>query len=186
MAAVFWGPLDRACRHIHHDHFPWRAPGTPLLLAWDLERLALEQQVVHLLHRATHARLSDAPSEPNREGGAVLAPVLQAHEERIRKRERCRPSGFDFLLLMVSPDLEHGLEGLRRDPARTLEIAWLQVLHLLVGHELPSCDLLLASFSDFCKRSMVNGFVVDVRHMPRDIQEVAYEKGLIPYLPGTK
>jgi hypothetical protein len=33
---------------------------------------------------------------------------------------------------------------------------------------------------------MVDGFVVDVRQMPRDIQEVAYEKGLIPYLPGTR
>ena len=33
---------------------------------------------------------------------------------------------------------------------------------------------------------MVNGFAVDVRQMPRDIQEVAYEKGLIPYLPGEK
>jgi len=33
---------------------------------------------------------------------------------------------------------------------------------------------------------MVNGFVVDVRQMPRDIQEVAYEKGLIPYLPGSR
>jgi Domain of unknown function (DUF6398) len=30
---------------------------------------------------------------------------------------------------------------------------------------------------------MVNGFVVDVRSMPRDIQEAAYAKGLIPYLP---
>ena len=33
---------------------------------------------------------------------------------------------------------------------------------------------------------MVNGFAVDVRQMPRDIQEVAYEKGLIPYLPDTR
>lgn len=31
---------------------------------------------------------------------------------------------------------------------------------------------------------MVNGFVVDVRSMPLDVQLVAYEKGLIPYLPG--
>ena len=30
------------------------------------------------------------------------------------------------------------------------------------------------------------GFAVDVRQMPRDIQEVAYEKGLIPYLPGER
>lgn len=29
----------------------------------------------------------------------------------------------------------------------------------------------------------VNGFVVDARRMPRHIQEEAYRKGLIPYLP---
>jgi len=33
---------------------------------------------------------------------------------------------------------------------------------------------------------MVNGFIVDVRSMPRDIQEAAYAKGLIPYLPGSQ
>lgn len=33
---------------------------------------------------------------------------------------------------------------------------------------------------------MVNGFIVDVRSMPRDIQEAAYAKGLIPYLPGLR
>ena len=33
---------------------------------------------------------------------------------------------------------------------------------------------------------MVNGFVVDVRQMPRNLQEMAYEKGLIPYLPGDR
>ena len=32
----------------------------------------------------------------------------------------------------------------------------------------------------------VNGLIVDVRHMPRDVQEIAYQKGLIPYLPGTR
>jgi hypothetical protein len=31
---------------------------------------------------------------------------------------------------------------------------------------------------------MVDGFVVDVRHMSRAVQEIAYEKGLIPYIPG--
>jgi hypothetical protein len=29
----------------------------------------------------------------------------------------------------------------------------------------------------------VNGFVMDARHLPRDLQEIAYEKGLIPYIP---
>ena len=32
---------------------------------------------------------------------------------------------------------------------------------------------------------MVNGFIVDVRSMPRDIHEAAYAKGLIPYLPES-
>jgi hypothetical protein len=31
----------------------------------------------------------------------------------------------------------------------------------------------------------VNGFIVDVRNQPKEIQEIAYEKGLIPYLPKT-
>jgi hypothetical protein len=30
----------------------------------------------------------------------------------------------------------------------------------------------------------VNGLIVDVRSMPVEIQEIAYEKGLIPYVPG--
>jgi Domain of unknown function (DUF6398) len=29
----------------------------------------------------------------------------------------------------------------------------------------------------------VNGFIVDARSVPRDIQEIAYRKGLIPYIP---
>ncbi len=31
----------------------------------------------------------------------------------------------------------------------------------------------------------VNGLIVDVRHMPRDIQEEAFCKGLIPYIPDA-
>ena len=31
---------------------------------------------------------------------------------------------------------------------------------------------------------MVNGLIVDVRMMPHEVQEEAYRKGLIPYLPG--
>jgi hypothetical protein len=30
----------------------------------------------------------------------------------------------------------------------------------------------------------VDGFILDARTLPRDIQEVAYHKGLIPYIPG--
>jgi hypothetical protein len=29
----------------------------------------------------------------------------------------------------------------------------------------------------------VNGFIIDVRHAPREIQEEAFRKGLIPYIP---
>ena len=32
----------------------------------------------------------------------------------------------------------------------------------------------------------VNGFVVDVRHMSREVQEIAYTKGLIPYIPADR
>jgi hypothetical protein len=31
----------------------------------------------------------------------------------------------------------------------------------------------------------VNGLLVDVRSMPREVQELAFEKGLIPYVPGS-
>lgn len=30
----------------------------------------------------------------------------------------------------------------------------------------------------------LNGFIVDARHLPLHIQEEAFEKGLIPYLPN--
>ena len=29
----------------------------------------------------------------------------------------------------------------------------------------------------------VNGFMMDMRHAPRSVQEIAYQKGLIPYIP---
>lgn len=32
----------------------------------------------------------------------------------------------------------------------------------------------------------VNGMIVDIRHMPREVQEQAYEKGLIPYIPADR
>jgi hypothetical protein len=32
----------------------------------------------------------------------------------------------------------------------------------------------------------VDGFVVDARHLRREVQEEAYRKGLIPYVPGEK
>ena len=32
----------------------------------------------------------------------------------------------------------------------------------------------------------VNGFLVDLRDMPREVQEIAFEKGLIPYIPAAQ
>ena len=32
----------------------------------------------------------------------------------------------------------------------------------------------------------VNGFIMDVRHAPREVQEIAFAKGLIPYIPADR
>jgi hypothetical protein len=32
----------------------------------------------------------------------------------------------------------------------------------------------------------VNGFIIDIRTAPREVQEVAFEKGLIPYIPADR
>jgi hypothetical protein len=32
----------------------------------------------------------------------------------------------------------------------------------------------------------VNGFMVDLREMPREVQTAAYEKGVIPYIPADR
>ena len=32
----------------------------------------------------------------------------------------------------------------------------------------------------------VNGFIVDARRLKREVQEEAFRKGLIPYVPGEK
>lgn len=32
----------------------------------------------------------------------------------------------------------------------------------------------------------VNGLIVDVRYMPREVQEEAYRKGIIPYIPADR
>ena len=32
----------------------------------------------------------------------------------------------------------------------------------------------------------VNGFIVDARHLRREVQEEAFRKGMIPYIPGEK
>ncbi len=33
---------------------------------------------------------------------------------------------------------------------------------------------------------MVNGMIVDIRHMPREVQEIAFKQGLIPYIPADR
>jgi hypothetical protein len=32
----------------------------------------------------------------------------------------------------------------------------------------------------------VNGLLIDIRHCPREAQLVAFEKGLIPYIPADR
>ena len=32
----------------------------------------------------------------------------------------------------------------------------------------------------------VNGFLVDLRNMPREVQVIAYDKGMIPYIPADQ
>jgi hypothetical protein len=32
----------------------------------------------------------------------------------------------------------------------------------------------------------VNGFLVDLRDMPREVQVIAYDKGMIPYVPADQ
>ena len=32
----------------------------------------------------------------------------------------------------------------------------------------------------------VNGFMVDIRNAPREVQEIAFKKGLIPYIPADR
>lgn len=32
----------------------------------------------------------------------------------------------------------------------------------------------------------INGMMVDIRYMPREVQVIAYEKGLIPYIPADR
>ena len=39
---------------------------------------------------------------------------------------------------------------------------------------------------DIIQNSEVNGFVMDIRHAPVDVQQLAYEKGLIPFVPGER
>jgi alkylhydroperoxidase/carboxymuconolactone decarboxylase family protein YurZ len=44
----------------------------------------------------------------------------------------------------------------------------------------------LAELSPSTWMVAVNGLLVDVRTMPQEVQEIAFAKGLIPYVPGTR
>jgi hypothetical protein len=47
----------------------------------------------------------------------------------------------------------------------------------------------LLSFADknpLLWMAKVNGLLVDMRHLPRDLQEIAFAKGLIPYIPADR
>jgi hypothetical protein len=37
-----------------------------------------------------------------------------------------------------------------------------------------------------CGASSVNGFLVDLRNMPREVQQIAFDKGMIPYIPADR
>ena len=48
---------------------------------------------------------------------------------------------------------------------------------------------MLASFIDqnpLVWMAEVNGLLVDLRHMPREVQQIAYDKGLIPHIPPER
>jgi hypothetical protein len=32
----------------------------------------------------------------------------------------------------------------------------------------------------------VNGYLVNLRQMPREVQEIAFDKGMIPYIPNDQ
>jgi hypothetical protein len=101
-----------------------------------MKGLALDEAVFHPLHRAAHDGFGHAPREADMEGGAILPPVLEGHEELALQRQLWRSSGFDFPVLVLSQDIEHFLEGLWRHTAGTLEVSRLQVFELVVGHRL--------------------------------------------------
>jgi hypothetical protein len=63
-----------------------------------------------------------------------------------------------------------------------------QVRDLLKMHQLDHRWSLPSRIADspFTWMISFNGFIVDVRTMPREVQEIAYEKGIIPYIPDDK
>src|SRR5262245_20851050 len=108
-----------------------------------MEGFALAQERGTPAHRTAHARRINAPREPAMAGGAIRPPGLEGHDELILHRALCRTSCWHCLLPMLLEDLQHRLAGLRMPSAGPLAIGRLQVLYLLVGHWLPSYDLLV-------------------------------------------
>ena len=44
----------------------------------------------------------------------------------------------------------------------------------------------LAASDPMTWMALVNGLVVDLRTMPREVQQIAFDQGLIPYIPADK
>jgi Domain of unknown function (DUF6398) len=44
----------------------------------------------------------------------------------------------------------------------------------------------LAGRNPLVRMAELNGLLVDLRNMPRDVQEIAFAKGLIPYVPADR
>jgi hypothetical protein len=44
----------------------------------------------------------------------------------------------------------------------------------------------IVALDPFVWMAEVNGMLVDIREMPREVQVIAYEKGLIPYIPADQ
>jgi hypothetical protein len=44
----------------------------------------------------------------------------------------------------------------------------------------------LAALDPLTWMAQVNGLVVDLRTMPREVQQIAFDQGLIPYIPADK
>jgi hypothetical protein len=63
-----------------------------------------------------------------------------------------------------------------------------QVRELLNMQRFDHHWLLPSRIDDFSFSWMItlNGFIVDARTLPREIQEIAYEKGIIPYIHADK
>jgi hypothetical protein len=44
----------------------------------------------------------------------------------------------------------------------------------------------IVALDPFVWMAEVNGILVDIREMPREVQVIAYEKGMIPYIPADQ